>query len=273
MDNDSARTKCNRYTGPLAVVAITVTILVLCSILIYPNLNAKWPSSGTCLQAVQLLFAIMAMGFLLLVNCTDPGTVAKDSALAAGLDSDDTPPPEQRVRGTMHFFTAPDGSQIEYRWCDSCGLWKPPRASHCGICRRCFDRFDHHCPWVGNCVARGNHRFFCGFTGFIGVAGLCVPLALAMTICTLDDHPENSDDWTGPMWGLAVLAACGLCWFGSCAFQGVCQLVMLFLDLTTKEMVGARAGASPPTDCADLQARCKTGPRAVCCAPWEPRQH
>merc|ERR1712070_350162 len=51
-----------------------------------------------------------------------------------------------------------------YRWCRTCRIIRPPRASHCPDCDNCVLRFDHHCPFVNNCVGQRNYHFFVGFT-------------------------------------------------------------------------------------------------------------
>lgn len=44
--------------------------------------------------------------------------------------------------------------------CPECFLIKPPRSRHCNLCNKCVDRFDHHCPWINNCVGKGNYKYF-----------------------------------------------------------------------------------------------------------------
>ncbi|KAG2011662.1 palmitoyltransferase PFA4 [Coprinopsis cinerea AmutBmut pab1-1] len=38
--------------------------------------------------------------------------------------------------------------------------WKPPRSHHCSTCNVCRLEFDHHCPWLGNCVTIQRQKAF-----------------------------------------------------------------------------------------------------------------
>lgn len=41
------------------------------------------------------------------------------------------------------------------------------------MCGHCIDTYDHHCPWINNCVGSGNYKVFFAFvviqTVYIGL--------------------------------------------------------------------------------------------------------
>ena len=65
------------------------------------------------------------------------------------------------VLGAPPFHSVP-----KLRRCGYCNIIQPLRAKHCEDCNRCVHRYDHHCPWLGNCVGERNHRFFWAFLLF-----------------------------------------------------------------------------------------------------------
>ncbi|PPQ65457.1 hypothetical protein CVT24_010788 [Panaeolus cyanescens] len=50
-----------------------------------------------------------------------------------------------------------------HRYCESDLIVKPYRAHHCRACGTCVLKYDHHCPWIGQCVGARNHKFFLNF--------------------------------------------------------------------------------------------------------------
>lgn len=54
----------------------------------------------------------------------------------------------------------------DIRYCEKCVQIKPDRCHHCSVCGECVLKLDHHCPWVNNCVAFTNYKFFILFLGY-----------------------------------------------------------------------------------------------------------
>ena len=107
--------------------------------------------------------------------------------------------------------------------CPDCEVLRTPRSRHCAICDSCVERFDHHCPWVNNCVGNGNHNAFLVFVSsisflIVSIMGSCI-LQLFYPCDHLQfDCPLNE-----------------FCWQGLCHSEGVqitvitIQLIFLFL--------------------------------------------
>ena len=54
--------------------------------------------------------------------------------------------------------------------CPECMIIKTPRSRHCSVCNKCVERYDHHCPWINNCVGINNHRNFMIFIAALVIA-------------------------------------------------------------------------------------------------------
>lgn len=75
-----------------------------------------------------------------------------------------------------------DGS---LRYCRMCASYKPDRAHHCSVCRRCILRMDHHCVFVNNCVSFYNHKFFVSFIGYAFIGCLFVAVVAFPTFAAV----------------------------------------------------------------------------------------
>lgn len=102
--------------------------------------------------------------------------------------------PQSRIDfSDMHSMEKNEYEREEWTVCTRCETYRPPRAHHCRICKRCirlvlvfiylinffiktiffFDRrMDHHCPWINNCVGERNQKYFLQFLVYVGILSL-----------------------------------------------------------------------------------------------------
>lgn len=77
--------------------------------------------------------------------------------------------------------------------CGRCEAYRPPRAHHCRVCKRCVRKMDHHCPWINNCVGELNQKYFLLFLAYVGLSGLYVLLLVGLSFLLPPQTPIDED--------------------------------------------------------------------------------
>ena len=156
---------CITYTPPaFAGLLISASLLSFFAfIFVIPiNLVLKF-----VLDAFILCLFIIFLYSFNVVIISDPGRVVKnwqESEMITSLSVDtlnETIPLQNY--DIDHSLTHQVKSNGQERYCQKCMLLKPDRAHHCSACNTCVLRFDHHCPWVMNCIGFGNYKLFLVF--------------------------------------------------------------------------------------------------------------
>lgn len=160
------------YKG-VGTLVLVVGVSVVC--LVFPCRYYLEEKDNPAPLVIGCVLAFLSVTFLLLTGTLNPGFIPRQSGVYSQ-------GPANATRINLFYQGSSKdipvtGTLCRLRYCTTCCLFRPPRASHCHKCDACVERFDHHCPWVGNCVGKRNYAHFLGFlvtTSVLGIFGMGV---------------------------------------------------------------------------------------------------
>jgi hypothetical protein len=121
-----------------------------------PYLSSQLGAHGIFAGVWTAFLYVGAFYTLFLTSGMDPGVLPRRPLVTSNLvDGQGFP-----VRAPTSQHVISGGRKTAVGFCNSCQIYRPPRTVHCNVCNHCVMQWDHHCPWVGNCVGKVRHCAF-----------------------------------------------------------------------------------------------------------------
>ncbi|XP_078480851.1 palmitoyltransferase ZDHHC5 [Lampetra planeri] len=223
----------SRYVPVSAATTFLVGSTTLFFCFTCPWLSEYFSSTIPIYNAVIFLFTLANF---CMATFMDPGVFPR-----AEEDEDK----EDDFRAPLYKTVEIKGIQVRMKWCSTCRFYRPPRCSHCSVCDNCVEDFDHHCPWVNNCIGRRNYRYFFLFllsltTHIMDVFGFGLVYVL---------HHRQQLDTPHAAVTMAVMCVAGLFFVPVAGLTGF-HVVLVARGRTTNEQVTGkfRGGVNPFTN-------------------------
>jgi len=196
------------------------------------------------IPVVGAVLFIFVLSNLLKTSFSDPGIIPRATIAEAeyiereieqpgnGVGSAYRPPPRTKEIQVK-------GQTVKLKFCFTCKIFRPPRASHCSICDNCVERFDHHCPWVGNCVGKRNYRYFYLF--LVSLAFHCVFIFVCavthLVLLSREYQGQKANFLDAVRHSPASIIVCVICFFSVWSIIGLAgfHTYLTSSNLTTNE--------------------------------------
>ncbi|KAK6942194.1 Ankyrin repeat [Dillenia turbinata] len=205
------------------------------SVIMDPNMPKL--TAGLGLLAWLGVF-LATSGLVMFYRCSskDPGYINMNRHDSQNMKDEE---PLLRIEVNHPALLAGNWSQL----CATCKIVRPLRAKHCSTCDRCVEQFDHHCPWVSNCIGKKNKWDFFLFL-VLEVFAMLITGAFTLTrVLTDPGAPSSFGPWlshagNNHAGAISFLVADVFLFFGVAALT-VVQASQISRNITTNEMANA----------------------------------
>lgn len=228
------RTVSGREPPSIFVLAILVILIVLYSVFEARPVWRLGRGHGVLVVLFYYFWTTCLAAFFRTAT-SDPGVLPRNVHVPIVSSEFELP------QGYYNIISLPsansNGLTVDVKYCPTCRIWRPPRASHCSVCGACILNHDHHCKWVNNCIGQRNYRYFLTFlvsswlTAVICIVSCAIRIAHATRLVKVAV-------------AILLLIYCALC---SC-YPFLLLLYHVFLTSTQQTTREYLKGGRPTTD-------------------------